>query len=198
MILGLLLGEFDLAWKVGLFFELFWLDQFPAGTYLPSSGQAGACLALGALVYGHAHSPAAALLACLFGCVAGELLTVAENRLRLGNDHYHRLLMLWSMAPKRGVPPEWLLWRAVTRQAVVLGLVFAVLAGAAGFLFRTIIEQRWLDVDDLGLAWWQVWLVASMGGVLGLRVRAVYKVAAVGVAIVLFFAWKTHSAPLGG
>ena len=184
---SLFTGETELAMGVSVFFELFWLDAIPAGTYIPPLLGASTFAALALTSWFGLTTPSQALLPILLAMPLAFLGVRVEGWLRhWHNRHYNRLLN-WSRSGADGEAPEGLVLRSVAGNllacwafGVVSMLALAVVL--AGVL--RILPGAWLSA--LELSWPMLWLSASLGGLLALRLRRAYALLAVGCAVAMF------------
>lgn len=178
---------------VGVFFELFWLDAFPAGTYVPPHAMAGALMALALCGL---MSPAPALGAGQAG------LALAPMALGVGCAEAFRRLEMWqrqwqnraydklNARLERGEAPDsGRLLAASATQLAGLNLAAFYAAAYAGVLLAPRLGAKLsllpgpgpvagLAEGASGWAWGHLWFVAAIGGVLSLRLARAYGVLA--------------------
>ncbi len=180
------MGDLELALRVSIIFELFWLDLIPAGTYIPPNTAASnlACLTL-MHAFGLA-TPAEAVFPILLCLPLGWIGARLEDFLRARQNAAYESLQAWA--------------RGDAARPVHLGrLILESLAqgGVAHFLFFFAAVLSLISLVGLLRAWdllqppqglfhWgHLWVAASFGGILSLRSLRAYGALAGGVAVVL-------------
>jgi PTS system mannose-specific IIC component len=188
LVYGAVFGDISTCMNVAIFFELFWLDLFPAGTYIPPN-QAAATL--GALVlarcYGLREAPGV-----LVAAVMSLPLALIFARL----EAFHRRFQTTAQVKARDAAdrlkpsfvPGSLVRRSLTDMAVINGVGFSLaLAGlvAAGKLVFAALDPV---LAQQSMSYAHLWILGSLGGVLSLRHRPAYVILSAGVALaVLWF-----------
>lgn len=169
------------ALSAGIFFELLWLDLFPAGTFIPPHALLSLSVTLG-------------ILACLPGADMGTtalllVLTLplayvgawAEQSYRKRQNLSYNSLIIWN---RRGVShpytPDRLVFQALVEMFVLNFTVY--LASASALLAVIRLARPWL-AGGLQPAWPMLWIAACAGAILALRVRKAYALAGVSLAV---------------
>lgn len=188
MIWGVLTGEVETSLKISLFFELMWLDHIPAGTYIPPVLSA-ACV--GGLMlnqlFGLAHAPKAAVPLLL--CIPLALLgTRVEALLRRWNKRSYNKLLSWvrHRDPKHDMPARIML-RSLAMTLGAYWVFFFVCACALVPLTGYILSSYGWQLVDLPVSWPAMWLAASIGGLLSLRLNRAYAFTAISAFAVMIF-----------
>ena len=190
---GVATGDMTTAISVALFFELFWMDLIPAGTFLPPNMLAPT---LGTLTLAAAHAlsgPSQIVWVMLATMPLAGLGRHIEGALRAGqNANYTRLLK-----DVRGVDtfrPEPMVRGALLRFMAANWLFFVLAVGLVGWGFD-MLRPVVIDLSAwLPLQWWQLWFAASIGGLLSIRLRRGYVLLACGVVVVLCVIFFTSDA----
>ncbi len=159
---------------LAVFFELLWLDLFPAGTYIPPHLPAATCAAFGIVAAFDLSSPEAVAPVLLLCMPLGPLGAKLESRLRALNDrHFDSLARASNSISARFVPVR-VLWRSL---AVTLSIMLAAFCVALGILFAVIpdVLLLWNGLSlGRGIGWPLLWLAGSVGGILALRWKRAY------------------------
>ncbi|UZP69125.1 PTS sugar transporter subunit IIC [Desulfovibrio mangrovi] len=183
---GVATGEWALAIHVAIFFELIWLDLFPAGTYIPPNAVASMLLTLGVSRYFNIQDASLLAFPMLVSLPAALLASRIEYwQRKMQNAGYNRLIQ-WGRKDVEDSEPGRILFRSLL-QSFVMHVAFFCLCQLV--LIGTIRGLSWylghLPVIN-GVEWLHLWFVAGLGGVMSLRVRRSYFVFALGlVSIVL-------------
>ena len=171
---------------VGIFFELLWLDLFPAGAYIPPNGLLGFCLAITMLRLFPGPSMAMVLIILLGSALVGQ--GAASVELWYRRRHDAALMRLAQTNRRAYLPtfdPDGIVLRGIVEQWI-LGWGGFVLAGS--ILWTALALARRLPLPDQPVSWPILLLCAlSAGGVLSLRTRRAWAVAA-GAWVVLLIA----------
>ncbi|NLW81706.1 MAG: hypothetical protein GXY42_08570 [Desulfovibrionales bacterium] len=172
------------AVSVGIFFELLWLDLFPAGTFIPPQS----LLTLSATL---------TLLACLPGAdmrltsiiLVGTLplayigAWVEQSYRKRQNLSYNALLSWNRRHPGHAYRPETLTIRAVVEQSILHFGLFLLCVTPLLPLLR--LAQPWLGSSPQP-TWPMLWILACCGAILSLRIRKAYACAAVTFVLGVF------------
>lgn len=187
---GLLSGDMGLAVSISLFFELFWMDLIPAGTFIPPQMAAATLAALTLAEVHHLRAPSLAVLAILASLPLAWLGTRLEAVERERQNKSYNELLRSSRGGMNDFAPQVLVYRAILRMAAINWLFFLgsslVLVWAAGALLPFVQKH----VILLPVRWWHIWFGASLGGLLSIRFRPGYiflAAAATGVALAAVF-----------
>jgi PTS system mannose-specific IIC component len=186
-VFGLATNELGLCLSVALFFELLWLDLLPAGTFIPPQLVAAtvACLSLVSR-FGLAEPPLI-LVAILASLPLAWLGSTLEYGLRgLRNKSYNRLLN-WARTLDPADRPGVLAARSLAVTFSANLTVFFVVLFALHLLVGFVLELGREQLLGLPLTWTQLWLAASIGGLLALRIKRAYGFLALGALLVIFF-----------
>lgn len=173
---GLLTGEWGLAASLAIFFELLWLDLFPAGTYIPPNAGASMLLTLGVARYFGIDQASLLAVPMVISLPASMLSSKMEYLQRhMQNKSYNRILQ-WARMPRSANEPGNVIAFSLLQQALFHAMFFSV---ALLVLIGTIKVMYWYIGHLPSIArvtWLHLWFFAAIGGVLSLRVRAAYLV----------------------
>ncbi len=188
LVYGAVFGDIPTCMNVAVFFELFWLDLFPAGTFIPPNQAAATLAALSvARCYGQTEAPGV-----LVASVMSLPLALVFARLEAFHRRFETTAQVKARdaADRQGVvlSPGRLIRRSLTAMAVINGVGFVLaLAGliAAGKLVFAVVAPI---LARQSMSYAHLWILGSLGGVLSLRHRPAYVVLSVGVGFaVLWF-----------
>lgn len=187
LVWGYLSGEYATCLGVAVFFELLWLDLFPAGTFIPPNYVAATMTSLAVCHRYDLNSPAEVLPALALGLVAGKIGQWLEQVLRNHNDKADIQLHQEKNFPEQSTGV--LVAHAVARNLAASFVFMAVLLACVAFTspwWGPLLGQ-WQGF--VRLHWWELWFCASVGGILAIRWRRVYGLLAAGVVIVAMSAF---------
>ncbi len=191
MVLGLawacLSGEYTASLGIGVFFELFWLDLFPAGTFIPPNYVAATVASLAVCHRYNLSTPAEVLPALALGLAVGKMGQWLEQFLRNRNDQADIRLHEEKNFPHQSSAT--LILSAIGR-SIAASFLFMVVVLTGVALFSPWWEpllRQWQDM--VRLHWWELWFCASIGGILAIRWRRVYGLLVAGVVIVAMSAF---------
>jgi len=186
LVWGILSGDLTTAIAVSLFFELFWMDLIPAGTFIPPQMAASTLMALTLVGVYQLKAPPQAILAIVASLPLAWLGTRLEVMERERQNRSYSELLRSSRGGTGVFAPEVLVRRAILRMAIINWLFF--LTSAVGLVwfagqFLPFLQQH---VTFVPIKWWHIWFGASLGGLLSIRFRPGYillAAAAVGLAV---------------
>lgn len=173
----------EVALGTALFFELFWVDHIPAGTFIPPHGLFAVFLALNSLSFLEIQTSGEAVFLLCLVLPLGWLASRAEGLLRGQQNKSYNQLLQWARKGE-SFDPGLLIRQAVLRTMAVNLLLFVVVQ----YVF--LICLGWLRpfwqpfFVHLPLSWACVWIAASIGPLLSLRHRIPYAVMAFAVILV--------------
>jgi PTS system mannose-specific IIC component len=161
---------------VSIFFELIWLDLFPAGTYIPPNAVAPMLLTLGVSSYFNIQDATMLALPILVSMPAALLASRIEYwQRKLQNAGYNRIIH-WGRKDAEDSVPGRVLMQSLAQSFIMHILFFCV---CQLVLILTIRGLSWY-LGHLpaisGLGWMHLWFAAGIGGVMSLRVRRSYVV----------------------
>ncbi|PKN40470.1 MAG: hypothetical protein CVU60_15890 [Deltaproteobacteria bacterium HGW-Deltaproteobacteria-18] len=167
--------------SAGIFFELLWLDLFPAGTYIPPQ----ALLSLIATLTILACLPDADMRSTVLVVIATLPLAylgawIDQLYRKRQNSSYNQLLT-WNRKGNINVfAPHRLTARALIEIFLLNFSVFALCLAPLLVGLKAI--QPWISGGPQP-TWTMLWIAACAGAVLALRVRKAYALAAVSVVL---------------
>lgn len=183
---GLITGDWTQSLGVGIFFELLWLDIFPAGTIIPPNSLAPAISSLCVMHVLGISTPAMAVVILLGSLLLGRLFAQLERYHRQYMNEGFNKLMLWTKHPERPKGPVALTRSSVIAMVLVNAVAFALAVTGLLALMHVILPLVSPSLAGLPLTWTHLWVVGSIGAVLSLRHRPAYAVLLGGVALAVF------------
>lgn len=172
--------------SAGIFFELLWLDLFPAGTFIPPHGLLSLSAVLGVLACLPDADMRTTSLILILALPLAYMGAWTEQRYRKRQNLSYNRLIIWN---RRGVThpytPDRLIFQALG-EAFVLGFVL-YLASAAALLTAARMFEPWVS-GGVQPAWPMLWIGACAGAVLALRLPRAYAVAGASLVIGVLFA----------
>ena len=172
---------------IAVFYELFWLDLIPGGTFIPPHLAAGviACLAL--TTHFELTHPAQILVPLVCSMPLTWLGARLEGSLREWQNRDYSTILQWARHPDDSSRPGKIVLRAVVTGALVQGLAFFACLLILGVLTDLVLHRFGPELAGSRLSWTPVLLAAGAGGVLSLRLRRAQALFAVGVGLVILF-----------
>lgn len=123
-------------------------------------------------------------LAMIAGIPMAWLGTRLEAVLRGLHGHCHTRTLQWSRDPEAGRFPERLIYFALLRGFLTSWVFFFLSMLVLDSLLRLVLGSLGSFFDQMHVDWPHLWLAASLGGLLALRVRRAYAVFFSGAALV--------------
>lgn len=184
---GLVTGDMSTALGIALFFELFWLDQIPVGTYIPPNSLLSMFLALSLAQYFHLDTPGLLVYPLVCAIPMALVASRLEYLQRRWQDAGHNSLLHWQRASgklEHSLQPERLVLVSLLQQFMMYFALFilGLLSLLALLHFLQAPEVR--KMLTLPLSWMHIWFLAAIGGVLALRTKQSYGILALGVGLV--------------
>ena len=184
---GAATGDFATALPLALFYELFWLDLFPVGTYLPPNALFPLFTVLAIASTMHQPDAATLFLPILFTLPLGFFGAYVEKIHRLWQVFgYERLLRGFRSGSELGMVAGNAVALSILQFFLLNGIVFfavAALCIAADTSIRPL-----SPLAEHNVTWPFIWIFGIAGGILSLRIRRGYIVFLAGSACIGFFA----------
>ncbi|OIQ51596.1 hypothetical protein BerOc1_00050 [Pseudodesulfovibrio hydrargyri] len=180
---GAATGEYTTSLYIAIFFELFWLDLIPAGTYIPPQLTAATFSALALTTWFGLDQPSRIMFVLFASMPLAWIGTKVEGWLREREQGSYNALLNWARNPDSKHLPGTLILRSMAR-----GLVMSW----ASFLVAVLILKQGFDLvfsaypsmfPPLGVTWAHLWVAASVGGLMALRLKRAYAILAAGVIL---------------
>ncbi|MDZ7758977.1 MAG: PTS sugar transporter subunit IIC [Desulfovermiculus sp.] len=183
LLAGLMTGQWTQCLGAAIFFELLWLDLFPAGTYIPPQRILSTLLVCSTACALNLTTPYQLLLPILCALPAAHLGTFVEKRLRQGQTDNHAQLMTWTDSLQPVAFPGQMIWMSLGKKILcesglfLLLVMLVTLFTAAGAFFLPGRISWQFD-------WTHIWAAALLGGILSVRIRRAYYLLIVGGGLV--------------
>lgn len=167
--------------SAGIFFELLWLDLFPAGTFIPPHGLLALSAVLGAMTCLPDADMRTTTLALVLALPLAYMGAWVEQRYRKRQNLSYNRLIIWN---RRGVThpytPDRLIFQALGE---TFALGFALyLPCAAGLLAIVRLAGPWVSGGPQP-TWPMLWIGGCSGAVLALRLPRAYAVAGASLVV---------------
>jgi mannose PTS system EIIC component len=180
-----------------IFLELFWLDFFPAGTFIPPQSLLSLFLVLTTATLLGVESPQEIALLLAAALPMGWLGSRLEWFQRSLQDSTYNIVIN-SARSGSGYAPGKLVQRSLVHTLVLSFLLFLAAQTLFFFAFRLYFQAMGGTVRSIPLDWPHLWVLASLGPLLSLRHRLpyLYLLAALviaGAALWLLTAWPLKS-----
>ena len=172
-------GEWATSLNLAIFFELFWLDLFPAGTFIPPQTLFSTFASMTLVYVLDLNLTEEIFLAMILTIPLALFGSWLEGRQRMWqNKSYNQLLKRVRRGYQNEFCPEKLISKSIL-QILIVNFIFAYLSIYALIFIYEKIAPIW--PRNSFLAWPYLWIFASIGGILSLRIRRAYVVFFTGV-----------------
>lgn len=179
VIWGAITGQPMIGFNIGVFFELLWLDLFPAGTFIPPQS-VFAVFASTVLVRSLSTVRPEEVFLIMLVCIPFAFLgSWFENRQREWQNKNYNLLLRWASNKQGHSHPQKMVLTSISQQ-FILNFVF----GAATLYLLLFAGQKLLPYLPAAefFTWPMAWLAAAIGGIMSLRLRRAYALFFCGLA----------------
>lgn len=189
---GAATGEYTTSLYIAIFFELFWLDLIPAGTYIPPQLTAATFSALSLTTFFGLDQPSRIMPVLFASMPLAWIGTKVEGWLRDREQASYNALLNWARNPGSIHLPGWLIFRSMARSLFMSFITFFVAVFILKQAFQLVFSLYPSIFSRLGVNWAQLWIAASLGGLMALRLKRAYVVLATGIILfVLFLLWPS-------
>lgn len=170
-----LIGPWEVAMPVALFFELFYLDLFPIGTFVPPHGPFALLVALPLIRICDVVQPSLIFVVLLLSMPAAWLGSRLEERHRQWqNLGYTRMLQSTRPGQEHVVSATGLARNALVQICVIQGLAFLMVMALLVPLAEWVLLYVRAHILDLPVGWSHIWMLGTIGALLSFRARRVY------------------------
>jgi len=183
---GLFMGDLETSLHVAIFYELLWLDFIPVGTFIPPHMTAATFTALSINSYLGLTSLPLVGLSLVAGLPMAWLGTRLERTMRDRLNRSYGGILQWVRKPADPTVPGRLLLGTLVSKILVNWLFFLIGAGGLALITGFALKQYRPELASIQLSWSLLLLGASVGGLLALRLRALYISVAAGAVIMGF------------
>lgn len=184
---GVFTGEYTISLNIAIFFELFWLDLIPVGTFIPPHLAVVTFSALSLTTYFGLTHPASILgviLACMpLAWLGSKVEMWIRDQERAG---YNRLLH-WVRQPGDSNGPGRIILGSLTRTFIVSWIGFYASMLVLKVVFDTLFTLYPGALASVNIQWGHLWGAATLGGVMALRLKRAYAVLGTGITLFVLF-----------
>ncbi len=184
---GIFTGDYTTSLYIAIFFELFWLDLIPVGTFIPPHLTAATFSALALTTYFGLEHPAQIMGIIFASMPLAWLGTRVEGLLREQERGSYNKLLNWARNPETSDGPSVLVRRSLIRTFVASGVTFYIAILILKFCFQGLFSLYPGLLSAIDITWAHLWIAATLGGLMALRVKRAYAVLGVGIALYAFF-----------
>lgn len=184
---GLFTGDYTTSLYIAIFFELFWLDLIPVGTFIPPHLTAATFSALALTTYFGFDHPAR-IMGFLFASMPLAWLgTKVEGALRERERGSYNVLLNWARKPDSVNTPSLLVRKSLVRSFAMSWVTFFLAILLLKFLFDVAFTFYPSLLTNVDVTWAHLWVSATLGGVMALRLNRVYAVMGSAIGIYVLF-----------
>lgn len=188
---GFFTGDYTTSLYIAIFFELFWLDLIPVGTFIPPHLTAATFAALALTTYFGLEHPAR-IMGILFACMPLAWLGAkAEGMVRDQERANYNRLLHWTRNPDGEFVPTNLVLRSLARTFLMGWVLFYVSILVLKFTFQLFISTYPGFLASVDISWPHLWVAATMGGLMALRLKRAYGVLATGAVLIALFMFSS-------
>jgi PTS system mannose-specific IIC component len=186
LLAALLSGQWPQCVGVAVFFELLWLDLFPAGTYIPPQRILSTLLVCSVVSVLNLSNPVHILIPIFCALPAAKLGTSLEKCLRTMQGENHTRLVDWAAQPGPTAFPASMIWRSLGKKIGYEGGLFFVLSLLVT-VFTAMLVQALPPAQVFShLGWPHLWSVTLLGAILAVRIRRAYEILVAGAVLGCF------------
>jgi PTS system mannose-specific IIC component len=185
LVYGAFFGDIPTCMNIAIFFELFWLDLFPAGTFIPPNQAAATLATLTLARCFNLTEPSGVLVASVMSLP----LALIFARLEAFHRRFETTAQAKAAARKDAMlSPGRLVWRSLADLAIMNGVCFSLALAALVAAGKLVFAMLGPLLAAQSMSFAHLWILGSLGGVLSLRHRPAYVVLSVGVGVsILWF-----------
>lgn len=188
---GAFTGDYTTSLYIAIFFELFWLDLIPVGTYIPPHLTAATFSALSLTTFFGLEHPARIMGVLFASMPLAWLGTKVEEALREQEKGSYNKLLTWARNPKSPHLPGRLILRSMVRTFIFAWVSFFISILILKYVFQALFSLYPGLLSSIDVTWAHLWVAATLGGLMALRLKRAYVVLIAGIAIfVLFSVWN--------
>lgn len=188
-------GQWETALPVALFFELFFLDLFPIGTYIPPHGPFALLTSLALVnIFDLVQAPVIfmVMLLCAPTALLGSRLELLQRQRQ--NAVYTQMLQSTRGGANVTISPMNPAGMALLQSVAVNLATFIVVMVLLVPLTDVLLQQFRGRVLMLPITWPMVWMIGTVGVLLSLRSRKVYALLLGAVVLAGGSYWFSHFA----
>lgn len=181
--IALLSGEWSICISIAIFFELLWLDFFPAGTFIPPNHAFITFLCLVVSQTLGLKSPVQILPVIIICLPLSWVGTKIELKYRLWQNTIHDKLLQDSNNDLQHIQTDKLVKQALIHITLINSFLF-IISSLLIYYIMSFILIHWPN-EIKNLTWAHLWSAALIGGILSLRIRRAYELLIVGAFIMI-------------
>ncbi len=168
---GTITGQPELGLKIGFFFELLWLDLFPAGTFIPPQSIFSVFSSVLLVHLLLLSTPSEIFLVMMSTIPFAFMGAWLENRQREWQNKNYNLLLRWASKKQTHAGPKKMIGISLLQQ-LALNTTFGGVGLYVLYLFWNTLSPH--IPQNTFLSWPVAWLLAGIGGMMALRIRRAY------------------------
>ena len=181
LLAGFLYGQWATCIGLAVFFEMLWLDLFPAGTYIPPHRTLTAFSILVLSCEMQIDSPATLLPLIAIGLIMARVGAWLESRQRSWQNASYDCLHQRISEGCFELPLGRIVLGSMVQMTAMNAALFSLVIIAGTALLQA---QFFTDFPiSRGIEWPHLWAMALVGGVLALRIRRAYEMFIAGMLI---------------
>ena len=179
-------GEFSPALPLAIFFELFWLDLFPIGGYIPPMGSFPYLVLLLLSAQFGWTKPAVLAFPLAATLPLAYLIPYCESRQRDYQKHASSRMIRQARKsmPMEGAPARQILASAL-QQFFIAAIIFILVYLVCYYIVSSGILKSEPGIVPLDVDWPVLYSIAAIGSLLSLRIKRVYIVFSLCMAALL-------------
>lgn len=184
---GAFTGDFQTSLYIAIFFELFWLDLIPAGTYIPPHLTAATFATLSLTTWFALKQPSEIMLIMFASMPLAWVGAHLEGMMRERQKSNYNKVLNWARKPVDPNVPGTIILRSVLTMLLASWVLFFVTVLVFQHAFSYVFSHFSQYFIAYKVQWAHLWIAATLGGVMALRVKRAYVVLTLGIGFVLFF-----------
>jgi len=154
------------------------------GTFIPPHLTAATFAALSLTTFFGFDNPAR-IMGILFACMPLAWLGAkAEGMIREQERASYNKLLNWTRNPETGNMPAQLVLQSICRTFLVGFLLFYISILVLKFTLQLVLNANPGFLASVDISWAHLWVAATMGGLMALRLRRAYAVLGAGVILI--------------
>lgn len=189
---GAFTGDYSTSFSIAIFFELFWLDLIPVGTFISPHLTAATFAALSITTILGLETPSRIMWIIFAAMPLAWLGTRMESLLREQEKVSYNKLLNWVRNPYKGNEPGVLIVRSLVRTFTFSFVGFYIALIGLFFIIKTMFATYPGIVGAIDVQWPHLWIAASIGGVVSLRLKRAYAILIGGVVLYALFVFSTR------
>lgn len=172
---------------IAIFFELFWLDLIPVGTFIPPHLTAATFAALALTTFFGFDDPARIMVILFASMPLAWIGTRIEGLLREREKDSYNQLLNWARNPLSPNLPTVLVLRSLLRSFLAAGVSFFIAVMILRYIIGGLLELYPGVFASMDVTWAYLWIAATLGGLMALRVKRAYVILGTGIGLFILF-----------